>query len=151
MLSFAKVLGAVNCELRSSPKICAKRNGYQCANHPQPRAVTGFIDLKLQKWCAIYSKIRILFRIHFAQCAAQILTFPNVAQRRDRKVRDRTRSYTTDLPRIGLPFLTNMRSRLADAEQGTQLYTQTESGTSYTFRQADSYAIAVQAALSGRE
>ena len=57
---------AVNCELRSSQKICAKRNGYQCANHPQPRAVTGFIDVKLQNWCAIYSKIRILFRIQFA-------------------------------------------------------------------------------------
>ena len=54
-------------------------------------------------------------------------------------MRDRTRSYTTDLPRIGLPFLANMRSRLADAEPGTQLYTQTESGTLYAFRQADSY------------
>jgi hypothetical protein len=32
----------------------------------QTRAVTGFIDVKLQKWCAIYSKIRILFRIQFA-------------------------------------------------------------------------------------
>jgi len=31
-----------------------------------PRAVTGFIDVKLQNWCAIYSKIRILFRIQFA-------------------------------------------------------------------------------------
>ncbi len=30
------------------------------------RAVTGFIDVKLQNWCAIYSKIRILFRIQFA-------------------------------------------------------------------------------------
>jgi hypothetical protein len=58
-------------------------------------------------------------------------------------VRDRTRSYTTDLPRIGLPFLANMRSRLADAEPGTQLYTQTESGTLYTFRQADSYAMTI--------
>jgi hypothetical protein len=57
-------------------------------------------------------------------------------------VRDRTRSYTTDLPRIGLPFLANMR-RLADAEPGTQLYTQTESGTLYTFRQADSYAMTI--------
>ena len=58
-------------------------------------------------------------------------------------MRDRTRSYTTDLPRIGLPFLANMRSRLADAEPGTQLYTQTESGTLYTFRQADSYAMTI--------
>ncbi len=58
-------------------------------------------------------------------------------------MRDRTRSYTTDLPRIGLPFLAHMRSRLADAEPGTQLYTQTESGTLYTFRQADSYAMII--------
>ena len=58
-------------------------------------------------------------------------------------MRDRTRSYTTDLPRIGLPFLANMRSRLADAEPGTQLYTQTESGTLYAFRQADSYAMTI--------
>lgn len=58
-------------------------------------------------------------------------------------MRDRTRSYTTDLPRIGLPFLSHMRSRLADAEPGTQLYTQTESGTLYTFRQADSYAMTI--------
>ena len=58
-------------------------------------------------------------------------------------MRGRTRSYTTDLPRIGLPFLAHMRSRLADAEPGTQLYTQTESGTLYTFRQADSYAMTI--------
>lgn len=58
-------------------------------------------------------------------------------------MRDRTRSYTTDLPRIGLPFLANMRSRLVDAEPGTQFYTQTESGTLYTFRQADSYAMTI--------
>ncbi|EJR0238841.1 MULTISPECIES: hypothetical protein [Enterobacter cloacae complex] len=58
-------------------------------------------------------------------------------------MRDRTRSYTTDLPRIGLPFLTHMRSRLADAEPATQIYTQTESGTLYTFRQADSYAMTI--------
>lgn len=58
-------------------------------------------------------------------------------------MRDRTRSYTTDLPRIGLPFLANMRRRLTDAEPGTQLYTQTESGTLYTFRQADSYAMTI--------
>jgi hypothetical protein len=36
-----------------------------------------------------------------------------------------------------------MRSRLADAEPGTQLYTQTESGTLYAFRQADSYAMTI--------
>lgn len=58
-------------------------------------------------------------------------------------MRDRTRSYTTDLPRIGLPFLAHMRSRLADAEPGTQLYTQTENGMLYTFRQADSYAMTI--------
>ncbi|MCX9070645.1 hypothetical protein [Citrobacter portucalensis] len=55
-------------------------------------------------------------------------------------MRDRTRSYTEDLPRIGLPFLANMRRNLANAAPGTQLYTQTESGTLYTFRQADGYA-----------
>ncbi|MBC3625857.1 MULTISPECIES: hypothetical protein [Klebsiella] len=58
-------------------------------------------------------------------------------------MRNRTRSYTTDLPRIGLPFLAHMRSRLADAEPGTQLYTQTESGTLHIFRQADGYAMTI--------
>ncbi|HGO5654178.1 hypothetical protein QP231_03270 [Klebsiella pneumoniae] len=58
-------------------------------------------------------------------------------------MRNRTRSYTTDLPRIGLPFLAHMRSRLADAEPGTQLHTQTESGTLHIFRQADGYAMTI--------
>lgn len=58
-------------------------------------------------------------------------------------MRGRTRSYTTDLPRIGLPFLANMRSRLADAEPDTQIYTQTESGMLYIFRQAESYAMKI--------
>lgn len=58
-------------------------------------------------------------------------------------MRDRTRSYTTDLPRIGLPFLVHMRRKLVDAEPETQLYTQTESGTLYIFRQADGYAMTI--------
>ncbi|EMN1292910.1 MULTISPECIES: hypothetical protein [Citrobacter freundii complex] len=55
-------------------------------------------------------------------------------------MRSRTRNYTEDLPRIGLPFLANMRRRLESAAPGTQLYTQTESGTLYTFLQAGGYA-----------
>lgn len=58
-------------------------------------------------------------------------------------MRDRTRAYTTDLPRIGLQFLGHMRKSLADAEPGTQFYTHTESGTLYTFRQADGYAMTI--------
>ncbi|HDT1810444.1 MULTISPECIES: hypothetical protein [Klebsiella/Raoultella group] len=58
-------------------------------------------------------------------------------------MRGRTRSYTTDLPCIGLPFLADMRRTLADADPGTQLYTQTECGTLYIFRQADSYAMTI--------
>lgn len=58
-------------------------------------------------------------------------------------MRDRTRSYTQDMPRINLRFLADMRSRLADAAPGTQLYTQTESGILYTFRQADGYAATI--------
>ena len=55
-------------------------------------------------------------------------------------VRDRTRSHTGDLPSIGLKFLADMRHSLANAEMGTQIYAQTELGTLYIFRQADSYA-----------
>ncbi|MGP2427639.1 hypothetical protein V1954_20665 [Yersinia sp. 2538 StPb PI] len=58
-------------------------------------------------------------------------------------MRDRTRSYTTDLPRIGLPFLANMRLSLADTAPGTQISCQTESGTLYSFRQADGYAMTI--------
>lgn len=58
-------------------------------------------------------------------------------------MRDRTRSYTTDLPRIGLPFLANIRSGLADAEPGTQFCTHTESGTLYTFLLASSYGMTI--------
>ncbi|ELW7388866.1 hypothetical protein AB8939_17020 [Yersinia enterocolitica] len=58
-------------------------------------------------------------------------------------MRDRTRSYTTDLPRIGLPFLANMRRSLADTAPGTQISCQTESGTLYSFRQADGYAMTI--------
>jgi hypothetical protein len=36
-----------------------------------------------------------------------------------------------------------MRRTLADADPGTQLYTQTECGTLYIFRQADSYAMTI--------
>lgn len=55
-------------------------------------------------------------------------------------MRSRSRNYTEDLPRIGLPFLANMRLRLESAAPGTQLYTQTESGILYTFLQAGGYA-----------
>ncbi len=58
-------------------------------------------------------------------------------------MRDKTRSYTTDLPRIGLPFLANIRRNLADTPPGMQLTCQTESGILYTFRQADSYAMTI--------
>ncbi len=58
-------------------------------------------------------------------------------------MRDRTRSYTTDLPRIGLQFLAYIRSKLAAAVPGTQLSCQTESGTLYIFRQADGYAMTI--------
>lgn len=58
-------------------------------------------------------------------------------------MRDRTRSYTTDLPRIGLKFLAHIRSNLVDAVPGTQLSCQTECGTLYIFRQADGYAMTI--------
>lgn len=58
-------------------------------------------------------------------------------------MRDRTRTYTTDLPRIGLKFLAHIRSNLVDAALGTQLYSQTESGALYTSRQADGYAMTI--------
>ncbi len=55
MLSFAKVSCVVNCELRSSQKICEKRNGYQYANHPQSRAIADLIGAQYEKSCAIRS------------------------------------------------------------------------------------------------
>lgn len=58
-------------------------------------------------------------------------------------MRGRTRSYTTDLPRIGLPFLANIRRSLADTAPGTQISCQTESGTLYSFRQADGYTMTI--------
>ena len=58
-------------------------------------------------------------------------------------MRDRTRRYTSLLPCIGLKFLANVRQQLQDAEQGTQVYGHTESGTLYAFRQADSYAMTI--------
>ncbi|NUD79474.1 hypothetical protein HUC42_06020 [Escherichia coli] len=58
-------------------------------------------------------------------------------------MRDRTRNYTQNMPRINLRFLADIRSRLVDVQPGTELYCQTESGTLYTFRQADSYAMTI--------
>ena len=47
-------------------------------------------------------------------------------------MRDRTRGYTTDLPRIGMQFLANLRHCAG-------FTCQTESGTLYGFRLADGY------------
>lgn len=58
-------------------------------------------------------------------------------------MRDRTRTYTGDMPRIGLQFLVNIRRGLVDAQPATQLYCHTEIGTLYTVRQADSYAMTI--------
>ena len=58
-------------------------------------------------------------------------------------MRDRTRSYTTDLPRIGLPFLVNMRRRLSERSPGMQISCTTESGVLYTSRHADGYAMTI--------
>ena len=58
-------------------------------------------------------------------------------------MRDRTRSYTTDLPRIGLPFLVNMRRRLTELSPGMQISCTTESGVLYTSRHADGYAMTI--------
>ena len=58
-------------------------------------------------------------------------------------MRNRTRSYTTDLPRISLKFLAHIRSSLVDAVPGTQLSCQTECGTLHIFRQADGYAMTI--------
>ncbi|HGS6533647.1 TPA: hypothetical protein ACMEJZ_005502, partial [Klebsiella pneumoniae] len=58
-------------------------------------------------------------------------------------MRNRTRSYTTDLPRISLKFLAHIRSNLVDAVPGTQLSCQTECGTLHIFRQADGYAMTI--------
>lgn len=58
-------------------------------------------------------------------------------------MRDRTRNYTTDLPRIGLPFLRNIRRALENAVHGAEVASQTESGTLHTFRQADGYAMTI--------
>ncbi|ECS8395001.1 hypothetical protein C5027_02845 [Salmonella enterica subsp. enterica serovar Derby] len=44
----------------------AKQNGYQLANQPTARTIAGLIGVKCAKTCAVYSKIRLLFRIHFA-------------------------------------------------------------------------------------
>lgn len=58
-------------------------------------------------------------------------------------MRDRTRTYTSELPRIGLQYLASIRRGLVDAQPGTQLYCHTEIGTLYTFRLADSYAMTI--------
>lgn len=62
-------------------------------------------------------------------------------------MRDRTRTYTGDLPRIGLQFLVNTRRGLVDAQPGTQLYCHTEIGTLYISRQADSYAMTINGVM----
>lgn len=54
-----------------------------------------------------------------------------------------TRHYTTDLPRIGLQFLNNVRRMLVDSSPGTQITCQTESGMLYTLRQADGYVMTI--------
>lgn len=58
-------------------------------------------------------------------------------------MRNRTRSYTTDLPCISLKFLAHIRSNLVDAVPGTQLSCQTERGTLHISRQADGYAMTI--------
>lgn len=58
-------------------------------------------------------------------------------------MRDRTRSYTTDLPRIGLPFLADVRRRLEDAGQRQFIHCQTASGLLVISRQADSYTASI--------
>lgn len=58
-------------------------------------------------------------------------------------MRDRTRTYTTDLPRIGLPFLANIRRALAEASHGTEVSCQTESGTLRASRMADGYTMTI--------
>ncbi|HKN05884.1 MAG TPA: hypothetical protein VJY31_18380 [Buttiauxella sp.] len=58
-------------------------------------------------------------------------------------MRDKTRSYTTDLPCIDLQFLTDIRRRLTDASPGAKLYFQTVNGGLYTFRQADGYGMTI--------
>lgn len=58
-------------------------------------------------------------------------------------MRDRTRNHTTDLPRVGLPFLANIRRILVNTSPGTQLSCQTESGTLHTMRQPDGYVMTI--------
>lgn len=58
-------------------------------------------------------------------------------------MRDRTRSYTTDLPRIGLQFLADMRRSLAVATPDVQLGCRTEAGTLYTTRRGDDYLMTI--------
>lgn len=58
-------------------------------------------------------------------------------------MRDRTRNYTSDLPRINLRFLADIGRGLVGAKPDTQLHCQTESGTLYIMRQADGYAMTI--------
>lgn len=55
---------AVNCELRSSQKIRAKRNGYQLANQPTARTIAGLIGVKCAKtFCVLSSGWRLIARL----------------------------------------------------------------------------------------
>jgi hypothetical protein len=58
-------------------------------------------------------------------------------------VKDRTRSYTTDLPRIGPPFLANMRRDLAGVPDGHTTYATTESGTLWITRNGNGYTATI--------
>ncbi|HBE9153270.1 TPA: hypothetical protein KNG91_003004 [Serratia fonticola] len=58
-------------------------------------------------------------------------------------MKDRTRSYTTDLPRIGLPFLANMRRDLTNASDGHAIYTTTESGTLWITKNGNGYTATI--------
>lgn len=58
-------------------------------------------------------------------------------------MRDQTRSYTTDLPRINLQFLTHLRDKLSNAAPNTQVYCDTESGRLYLSRYSDGYSATI--------
>ncbi|MEI7065126.1 hypothetical protein WCU84_15865 [Dickeya chrysanthemi] len=58
-------------------------------------------------------------------------------------MRDQTRSYTTDLPRINLQFLTHLRDKLGNATPNTQVYCDTESGRLYLSQFADGYSATI--------
>ncbi|WJM87074.1 hypothetical protein QUF31_08310 [Dickeya chrysanthemi] len=58
-------------------------------------------------------------------------------------MRDQTRSYTTDLPRINLQFLTHLRHKLSNAAPNAQVYCDTESGRLYLSRYSDDYSATI--------